>query len=176
MAAVATKTKPKKSETKAAAKAYFDAIAARDIDAMVACWKPGTVDRMVGNADLDVPAGMREWVGALFAAVRDFSIEVRDMVVGGDKAAVRWAARGTFDVTAKIDGVAPTGASIEIEGFDMLTVADGKVVRNDAYINGLDLARQMGVLPPAGSGADRAMLAATNARIAGQAKVRELLN
>ena len=33
----------------------------------------------------------------------------------------------------------------------MLTIRDGRIQRNDAYMNGAELARQLGALPPAGS-------------------------
>jgi predicted ester cyclase len=115
---------------------------------------------------------VREWFTSLFAAIPDFSFEVVDLVAEGDKAAVRWRSRGTFDGTAKFEGIAPTGATVDVEGFDLLTVANGKVTSNQAYINGMDMARQMGVMPPAGSLADRAMLAATNARVSAAAKLR----
>lgn len=164
------------TETRAAASAYFDAIAERDVDAMVACWEPGTVDRMVGMSDLQVPEDLRTWFTATFEAVPDFRFEVLDMLVDGDQAAVRWRARGTFDGTGKVEGVAPTGTSIDLEGFDLLTVRDGKIVSNHAYTNGMDMARQMGVMPPAGSAAERAMLAATNARTAARDRIRALLN
>jgi predicted ester cyclase len=164
------------TDTGAVAKAYFDAIGERDVEAMVACWEPGTVDRVVGMADLRVPEGLRQWFGATFEAVPDFGLEVLDMLVDGDKAAVRWRARGTFDGTGKIEGVAPTGSSIDLEGFDMITVRDGKIVSNDAYTNGMEMARQMGVMPSAGSAAERAMLAATNARTAARDRIRGLLN
>jgi predicted ester cyclase len=157
------------------ARGYFDAVASRDSKAIAAWYAPGSIDRLVGMAELRAPDGVREWFTALFAAIPDFSFEVLDLVAEGDKAAVRWRSRGTFDGTGRFEGVAPTGAKLEVEGFDLLTVADGKVVSNQAYINGMDMARQMGVLPPAGSLADRAMLAATNARIAAADRVRGML-
>jgi predicted ester cyclase len=163
------------SETGAAAKTYFDAIAERDVEAMVACWEPGTMGRVVGMADLHVPEDLRAWFTAIFEAVPDFRFEVLDMVVDGDRAAVRWRARGTFDGTGKVEGVAPTGTAIDLEGFDLLTVRDKKIVSNHAYTNGMEMARQMGVMPPAGSAAERAMLAATNARTAARDRIRGLL-
>ncbi|HSJ16931.1 MAG TPA: ester cyclase [Solirubrobacterales bacterium] len=168
------KADPETSELMTAdvARGYFDAVAARDPQAIAGWYEPGSIDRLVGMAALRAPDEVREWFAALFAAVPDFSFEVLDLVAGGDKAAVRWRSRGTFNGTGKFEGIAPTGASLDVEGFDLLTVADAKVTSNHAYINGMDMARQMGVMPPAGSLADRAMLAATNARIAAAARVR----
>jgi predicted ester cyclase len=154
------------------ARGYFDAIAARDPEAIAAWYEPGAIDRLVGMGELRAPDEVREWFTALFAAVPDFSFEVLDLVADADQAAVRWRSRGTFDGSGKFEGVAPTGAALDVEGFDLLTVAGGKLTSNQAYINAMDMARQMGVLPPAGSLADRAMLAAANARIAAADRVR----
>jgi predicted ester cyclase len=156
------------------ARTYFAAVAARDPDAMVACWEPGGVDRLVGLAELRAPDEVRAWFANLFAAVPDFAFEVLDLVTEGDRAAVRWGSRGTFDGTAKFEGVAPTGAQLELEGVDMLEVREGTIRSNHAYLNGLDLARQIGVLPPAGSLADRGMLAGFNARTAALDRLRRL--
>ncbi len=164
------------TNARAVVQAYFDAVAARDVDAMAACWEPGGEDRLVGMVELEVPDGLRTWFTSMFEAIPDFRFEVVDMVVDGDRAAVRWRARGTFDGTGRFEGVAPTGASLDVEGCDVLTVRDGKLVANHAYTNGMDLARQMGVMPPAGSAAERAMLAATNAKTAARDRIRGLLD
>ena len=44
----------------------------------------------------------------------------------------------------------------------MLTVRDGRIQRNDAYMNGAEMMRQLGALPPAGSPPERALTAALN--------------
>jgi hypothetical protein len=75
---------------------------------------------------------------------------------------VRWRATATFDGTERFEGLEPNGASITIRGCDVLTVRNGRIQRNDAYLNGIELARQLGALPPAGSAAERAMNAALN--------------
>jgi steroid delta-isomerase-like uncharacterized protein len=163
---------PKKASAKQVATAYFDAIAARDLDAMVACWEPGSVDSLYGMADLRVPEDLRAWFGSLFRAVPDFSMSVVDMVAYGEKAAVRWAATGTFNGTGKFEGLAPNGARVEMEGLDLLTIRDGLVHENHAYTNGLELGRQLGAFPPAGSVGERAMLGAINARTAAASRLR----
>ena len=39
------------------AKQYMNALAAHDIEAAVACWEPGGIDRMVGQRELIAPGG-----------------------------------------------------------------------------------------------------------------------
>lgn len=155
---------PKKRSAKQVATAYFEAIHERDLDAMVAVWKPGSHDHLNGMQSLRVPEEFRAWFGALFRAVPDFTMEVVDMVAYGDKAAVRWKATGSFNGEGKFEGVRPTGARVEVEGLDLLTIQDGLIVENHAYTNEAEMARQFGVMPPKGSLGERLMLAAVNAR------------
>jgi predicted ester cyclase len=155
------------------ARAYFDAVTRRDVEAMVACWEPGTRDVIHGVADLHVPDDLRAWFGDLFASFPDFSFEVLDVIASGEKAAVHWRAAGTFDGTARFEGLMPNGRGVEIQGCDVLTVRAGKVVHNDAYMNGAEMARQLGALPPAGSLPERAASGALNLKTRLAARLRE---
>jgi steroid delta-isomerase-like uncharacterized protein len=148
--------------TAAIGKAYFDAVAAKDLDAMTALWEPGAMDEIHGLASMRAPEGIREWFSNTFRAVPDFQMEIVDLVASGEKVAVRWHMTGTFSGDAKFEGAIATGAKIEITGCDVLTVRDGKIVHNDAYMNGMQMARQLGVFPPQGSGQEKAMIGAAN--------------
>ena len=165
---------PAKRNAKQVATAYFEAIAAKDLDAMVEVWAPGGVDHFYGMADLPAPDGIRQFFSEMFAAIPDFSMSVTDMVAYGDKAAVRWTATGTFNGKGRFQGIAPTGASVSLEGLDLFTIEDGLIQENFAYTNGMEMARQMGIMPPLGSAQDRAMLGAMNAKTAAAARLRKL--
>jgi predicted ester cyclase len=164
MASTKTTSKPKSASAKQVATAYFDAIKERDLDAMLAVWKPGSTDYLYGLADLKVPQDLKAFFGSMFRAVPDFEMVVEDIVAYGNKAAVYWKATGTFNGTEKFQGITPTGASIEMEGLDLLTIEDGKVVENRAFTDSSELARQMGAMPPQGSLGEKAMLGMVNAR------------
>ena len=86
--------------------------------------------------------------------------------------AVRWRATGTFDGTGRFEGLVPTGESIDITGFDLLTVRDGQIEHNEAYVNGMELARQLGALPAKDSMQERTMLGAVNLRTKAAARLR----
>jgi predicted ester cyclase len=146
------------------ARAYFDAVAKRDIDAMAACWEPGAPDVIHGVVEMIVPDDLRVWFGDLFAAFPDFSFEVLDVIADGEKAAVRYRASGTFagPASARFEGLIPNGGRVDIQGCDVLTVRDGLIRRNDAYLNGAEMARQLGALPPAGSAPEKALSAVLN--------------
>lgn len=144
------------------ARIYFDAVAKRDVEAMAACWEPGAPDVIHGVVEMKVPEDLRAWFGELFTAFPDFTFEVLDIVASGEKAAVHWHATGTFDGSAPFEGLNPNGSRVDVQGCDVLTVREGRIARNDAFMNGTEMARQLGVLPPTGSPAERVMTGALN--------------
>ena len=61
------------SSTDNVARRYFEALGAHDLDAAVACWRPGGVDRLVGSQDLVAPEGIRTYFSELFATRMRYS-------------------------------------------------------------------------------------------------------
>jgi hypothetical protein len=47
---------------------------------------------------------------------------------------------------------------MEVEGVDLWTMRDGRIARYRAFYDLNDLARQLGIAPPVGSRAERAMV------------------
>ena len=155
-----------KAETTVAeiARSYFDAVGNRDIEGMLSHWHPDGGGYIHGMVDVTVPDTYRGWFANMFKAFPDFKFEVLDIVADDERAAVRWRATGTFTGPVRFEGMIANGESIETEGCDVLTIRDGKLVSNYAYTNGTVMARQLGALPPAGSGQEKAMLGALNAK------------
>jgi glyoxylase-like metal-dependent hydrolase (beta-lactamase superfamily II)/ketosteroid isomerase-like protein len=143
---------------------YFDALTRRDLEAMAACWAPDGEEHIAGQVDAVGPDGVRAYFGEIFSAFPDFSLTIRETVAEGDKVAVHWGATGTFAGPAAYQGIEPTGARIELEGLDLVRVADGLIVRNDAFADGVGLARQIGLIPEAGSSAEERLARVFNAR------------
>jgi glyoxylase-like metal-dependent hydrolase (beta-lactamase superfamily II)/predicted ester cyclase len=154
------------------AKRYFAAISAHDLDAATACWKPGAIDRFVGAQELVAPDGVRQYFSDLFQAFPDFTLEVLDTTTYRSRCAVRWRAAGTFAGPGRFQGFVANGAKIDIEGCDVVTVADEKIEHNDAYLDTGDIARQLGFLPQAGSPAETRLAKLANART----KARSLIH
>jgi len=145
-------------------KRYFAALDAHDLDGATSCWKLGAVDRFVGQRELLAPAGVRQYFDGLFAAFPDFSFEVLETVTARRRTVVRWRGRGTFAGPATFQGFAPNGARIEIEGCDVVVVADDLIQRNDAYVDTGDIVRKLGFLPAAGSAAEARLTRLANLR------------
>jgi steroid delta-isomerase-like uncharacterized protein len=161
-----------KRSAKQVAVAYFEAIAKRDVEAMMELWEPGGYGHMYGMWSLRAPDGYRRWFGNLFRAFPDFVMEILDVVAYGEKAAVRWRATGTFAGPARFEGLEPNGARLDYEGLDLLTIRDGLIRENRAYTNATEIARQLGAMPPAGSPGEKAMLAAVNLKTRAVAMLR----
>lgn len=146
------------------AKRYFAALDAHDLDQATALWAPDAVDRMVGGQELVGPAGVRSYFAAVFAAFPDFSLQVLECTSSRQRAAVRWRATGTFAGPGLFEGFTPTGARLELEGCDVLTVSDDLIQHNDAYLDSGSIARQLGLLPPSGSKAEERLRKLGNLR------------
>jgi steroid delta-isomerase-like uncharacterized protein len=173
MAETATQGKrTRKKGAKTLAREYFEALARQDLDAAVAVWRDGSPDRFHGIFDAVAPDGIRAWFSELFAAFPDFKLEILEIAGSGDNAAVRWRGTGTFTGPGRFQGLAPNGARVELEGCDMFRVADGQIVENNAYSNAMELAQQLGVLPPQGSFGEKAVTGLVNARTAATDAVR----
>jgi glyoxylase-like metal-dependent hydrolase (beta-lactamase superfamily II)/predicted ester cyclase len=149
-------------DTEAVARRYFDAIAARDVDAAVALWAEGGREHVRGQVDVVAPEGVREFIGSLIEAMPDMRMEVVETTTEGERCAVRWTLTGTFAGPGSLSGVQPTGHPLTLEGVDVLRVLDGKVQANDAFSDGLTVARQIGLMPPQGSTAEQGLTGAFN--------------
>ncbi len=146
------------------ARRYFEALTAHDLDAAVALWKPGAIDRFVAQQEVVAPDGVRGYFSELFAAFPDFRLTVIEMTTGRGRTAVRWRATGTFAGPGTFQGFLPNGARLSLEGCDVVTVADDLIVHNDAYVDSGDIARQLGLLPATGSSGERRLTALANLR------------
>jgi predicted ester cyclase len=150
------------AETAAVARSYFEAVARRDLDAMEAHYAPGGGGKIHGLVELRAGENYRQWFGNLFRAFPDWRFEILDLIAQGEKGAVRWRATGTFNGDVKFEGLEPNGAKVSVQGCDVVTVRNGKLIDNQAYSSGTEIARQLGVLPAQGSAAERTMNAAFN--------------
>ena len=144
------------------ARSYFDAIAARDTAAMVEHWEPEGVADIVPYGILRGQSEIAAFFRGLFGALPDLETSVERVAATAHLAAVEWRMGGHFTGAAFMD-LEPTGRRIDIRGFDLIEIEDGQIVGNTAYYDGASFARQVGVLPSEGSGAERAMKGAFNA-------------
>jgi steroid delta-isomerase-like uncharacterized protein len=81
------------------------------------------------------------------------------LAASGDVILWAWYMEGTHRGTIDPPGFAATGRAMRVEGVDRWTMREGRIARYRAFYDMNDLARQLGIVPAAGSRIERAMVA-----------------
>jgi len=144
------------------ARGVFARVTARDAKGTVEFAHPDIVDDFVAVGEFRGRDQVRGFFEEIFAAFPDFEIHVDRVVADDSCATVQWHATGTF-TGRPFQGIAATGKPAQIRGVDVMEIEDGLIRHNTIYYDGAALARQVGLLPTAGSRTDRALLATFNA-------------
>ncbi|HWG08011.1 MAG TPA: MBL fold metallo-hydrolase [Solirubrobacteraceae bacterium] len=152
------------------ARRYFEAIAARELETAVGMWADGGRENVRGQVDVLAPDGVRAFLGELLDAVPDLDFQIVTTTTEEPRCAVQWRLTGTFAGPGSLNGIAPTGDRVTMEGIDLLTIEDGFIQANDAFPDSIALPRQIGLMPAQGSGAEARLAGAFNAktRLAGR--------
>ena len=156
-------------------RSYFDAVIARDPDAMAEHWAEDGIEEILPVGIFRGPAEVKEWFTELFTAVPDFDMTIDRVLAHENNVLVQWRASGDF-TGGPLMGIEPTGKRVELRGLDWLEVEGDRVVRNTAFADGAALARDMGMLPPQGSAAEKAMFGAFNAFTKARGAVSDVLS
>jgi steroid delta-isomerase-like uncharacterized protein len=141
---------------------HMEAIANRDLEAIAAGWHEDGVEELVPTGVLRGRQAIVRNLADIFAAVPDCETTVTRLVAGDKQAAVEWRMEGTFGGIA-YQGLEPTGKRVEIRGFELYELEDGLITSTTVYYDSMSFARQIGMMPPLDSGAERAMKGAFNA-------------
>jgi steroid delta-isomerase-like uncharacterized protein len=145
---------------------YIAAWQARDPDKVAELC---TDDIVWNDPALPEPARGRDAVRAFVAASArsfpDFSIEEigSPMISPTEPIALqRYRLTGTMRGPWDYMGLAPTGQHIDVLGVDQWEFRGDQLCELRTYYDSLDMSRQLGVLPPLGSTADRVMARVQN--------------
>ena len=155
---------PGKSEAEMVVRRYFEAIGAHDVQGAAAMWAQDGREDVRGQGLFIGPDGVREFIGSLVEAIPDLKVEIVSTTSEDERCALQWRFSGTFAGPGSFNGVAPTGHRLELEGVDVLTVRDGLIHSNDAFTDTMAVPRQLGMMPPLGSGAEQRMMGAFNVK------------
>src|SRR5262249_23440117 len=118
------------NKAESVARRYFEAIGAHDLDAAMAMWAEGGHEHVRGQVDSIASDGVRGYNDDLLEALPDLRVEIVSTTAQGDRCAVQWRFTGTFAGPGQLNGVAPTGDPLSLEGLDLLTVRDGLIQSN----------------------------------------------
>ena len=149
---------------------FEDVLNRRDADALLDYYAEDLVEELP-TGTLHGREAARDYFAGVFAALPDFHIEPKHIFGEGEQVFVQWTITGTFSGERWM-GIEPTGTAVQIEGMDCFTIRDGLVVHNSVRYDSADFARQIGMLPPQDSAAERAMTAAFNGWTKLKARVR----
>ena len=162
--AAATRKRISGSKAEAVARRYFGAIDARDLDRPCRCGRRAAASTCAARSTCSRRRACAAFIGELIGAMPDLSMQVVSTTTEGERCGVQWRLTGTFAGPGHFGGVAPTGMPVEMEGFDLLTVRGGLIQSNDAFTDSMSFARQIGMMPPQDSGAEKRMMQAFNAK------------
>ena len=140
----------------------LQALQRRDAAGMAECYAEDAVVDFVPIGPVRGSDEIREFFEGLFAAVPDLETTYEIVAADDDTVVVEWRNRGTFS-GAPFQGVDATGRDVEFRGVDVMKIKDDRIAHNTAYYDGMDFARQIGMMPAMDSPAERAMKTAFNA-------------
>lgn len=123
----------------------LDVVAARDLDGLRALYHPDySYEGSDGVEHKGADAGI-EVASMYLDAFSDLHFEVRHQLQCGEHVSVlEFTGRGTHD--GELEGIAPTGRSVEIPVCNVVEIADGKILREREYFDATVMLRQLGVM------------------------------
>jgi steroid delta-isomerase-like uncharacterized protein len=106
------------------------------------------------------PEEVADYVRRAFAGIPDLHLEMLDEWVGpgGAVSVTYFRFTGTFEhpLTAPgLPALQPTGGAILLEGMDRNELRDDRLCRHQIFWDMAELARQIGLFPPRGSGTEK---------------------
>jgi len=92
----------------------------------------------------------KQYMSGYYRVFPDLHVTIDDMVVEGDKVAIRWTMSGTHK--GEIEGVPPTGKKMTILGISIERIVGGKFVETWETYDTLGFMQQLGLVPTPGKG------------------------
>ena len=92
------------------------------------------------------PDGFKQRVGGYRTVLHDFDLRIERQIAEGDWVETHWSLRGIHG--GELEGTAPTGKSVYVDGQLLSHIVDGKFVEEWVHWDTLGLLRQIGAVPP----------------------------
>jgi steroid delta-isomerase-like uncharacterized protein len=106
--------------------------------------------------------GCRQWLEVFRTALPDARTEIVNLVADGDRVASEHIGRGTHTgpFVTPAGTIPATGRTVELRIGEFYELREGRIAKLYAYYDSATMMRQLGLLPPTGSAAEKAMTAA----------------
>ena len=101
-------------------------------------------DYPFGNGWGEGPDGAKAFADAIRIGFPDYAEEIQDIVVQGDKVAVKLRITGTHQ--GPMLGIPATGRKIDFRDMTICTLKDGKIIQQTGLSDNLSLYAQLGVI------------------------------
>ena len=111
-------------------------------------YAPNFVLRRLGFDDFDLE-GIKDAIRQSHKALPDYQMTIEDIIVAGDKAAMRYSWRGTHTGDSTLLGP-PTGKKLEVKGIGITHWVGGKLVEEWNYQDNMGMMQQLGAIPATG--------------------------
>jgi steroid delta-isomerase-like uncharacterized protein len=152
------------------AQKLFAGYASRDVDAVLECWAPGGIEKSALAGERKAPEELRDFFLEFYGAFPDAVSEIVDIIADGPKVVVVHRMHGSFSGT-NFQGLRASGKYWELEAVDIFHIEGGLIHRADVFMDNMEVARQIGLLPPANGRAEQVMKGAFNLAMWARTKV-----
>jgi predicted ester cyclase len=92
------------------------------------------------------PEGFKQRVSGYRGVLHGFDLRIEHQIAEGDMVETQWSLRGTHG--GELEGAAPTGKQLYVDGQLLSRIVDGKFVEEWVHWDTLGLLRQIGAVPP----------------------------
>lgn len=132
-------------QNKAIGRQIFKLLNERKLDEAFALYAEDYIYHGPGGTELRGRQAIRDLWGIFFVGFPDLQTTVDDMIVEGDKLAVRWRIEGTH--TGEFMGIAPTNRRIEIGLNEIFRIENGQSAEAWDQYDMYGLMQQIGAIP-----------------------------
>ena len=143
---------------------FLDAFGRHDVEAIGRLCADDIVELLPGTPPLEGIANELAFISGLLAAFPDLAIEVTRLMAIDHVVAAAWTRRGTF-TGADFQGLPANGARIESAAAGFFEIENGLIKRLTVYADMNKFGRDLGLVPPEGSPAERLALGMFRARV-----------
>ena len=95
--------------------------------------------------DVEGLAAFKQMVAGTRKTYPDFHLTIHELILEGDKLAVRWSWTGTHLGQTQQLAIPPTGKQLTVTGSHILHIEEGKLIEGWQFADALGLLRQLGL-------------------------------
>ena len=131
-------------------RAFFDAMNAKDLDTILSMMDDAVVDHQLPPEMPQGKEGAAAFFNMMFGSTPDMRFDILDMLISGNRAAVRSRVTGTQ--TGPFMDMPATNQPFDVEGIDIVEVSDeGKLLEHWGIFDFLGMMQQTGMVPSPGA-------------------------